>query len=46
MTHDWRGPIVVMRQSGTATDPLFYKDIKAADLRVVVDYFVTYGRDL
>jgi len=46
MTHDWRGPIVVMRQPGTATDPLVYEDMTAADLRVAVDYFVAYGRKL
>jgi len=44
MTHDWRGPIVVMRQPGTAIDPIFYEDISAADLRVAVDYFLSYGR--
>lgn len=44
MTHDWRGPIVVMRQPGTAVDPLSYEDISAGDLRVVVDYFLSYGR--
>ena len=43
MTHDWRGPIVVMRQPGTAVDPLFYEDIRARDFRVVVDYFLSYG---
>jgi hypothetical protein len=42
MSHDWRGPIILMRQPGTATDPLVYEDIKAGDLRVVVDYFVSY----
>jgi hypothetical protein len=44
MTHDWRGPIVVLRQPGTAMDPRFYEDVTAADLRIVVDYFVSYGR--
>jgi hypothetical protein len=44
LRHDWRGPIVVMRQPGTAIDPLFYEDIKAGDLRVAVDYFLSYGR--
>lgn len=44
--HDWRGPIVVMRQPGTAIDPLFYEDITAGDLRVAVDYFFSYGRGL
>lgn len=46
MAHDWRGPIVVMRQPGTAVDPLVYEDMTAADLRVAVDYFVAYGRNL
>ena len=46
MTHDWRGPIVVMRQPGTAVDPLFYEDIRASDLRVAIDYFLSYGRGL
>jgi hypothetical protein len=44
MTHDWRGPIVVMRQPGTAIDPLVYEDITASDLRVTMDYFLSYGR--
>ena len=42
MTHDWRGPIVVMRQPSTVIDPRFYEDIRAADLRVAVDYFLSY----
>ncbi|OCL02932.1 hypothetical protein AOQ84DRAFT_164543 [Glonium stellatum] len=42
MTHDWRGPIVVTRQPGTAIDPLFYEDIKAGDFRVAIDYFLSY----
>jgi hypothetical protein len=42
MTHDWRGPIVVMRQPGTAIDPLFYEDIRAGDFRVAIDYFLSY----
>ena len=46
MTHDWRGPIVVMRQPGTAIDPLFYEDIRAGDFRVAIDYFLSYGRGL
>jgi hypothetical protein len=43
-THDWRGPVVVMRRPGTAIDPLFYEDVGAGDFRVVVDYFLSYGR--
>ena len=46
MTHDWRGPIVVMRQPGTDVDPRVYEDMTAADLRVAVDYFLYYGRSL
>jgi hypothetical protein len=42
LRHDWRGPIVVMRQPGTAIDPLFYEDIKAGDLRVAVEYFLLF----
>jgi hypothetical protein len=42
MTHDWRGPIVVLRQPGTEIDPRFYEDVTAADLRIVVDYFPSY----
>lgn len=42
MTHDWRGPIVAMRQPGTAIDPLIFEDIRAADLRVAIDYFLSY----
>ena len=43
MTHNWCGPIVAMRQPGISFDPRFYEDITAADLRVVVDYFLSYG---
>lgn len=43
MAHDWRGPIVVMRQPGTAFDLVFYEDIRAGDLRVAIDYFLSYG---
>lgn len=43
MKHNWCGPIVAMRQPGTNVDPRFYEDITAADLRVVVDYFLLYG---
>jgi hypothetical protein len=42
--HDWRGPLVVMRRPGTAIDPLFYEDISAGDFRIVIDYFLSYGR--
>lgn len=46
MTHDWRGSLVAMRQPGTAVDPLIHEDIRAADLRVAIDYFLSYGRRL
>lgn len=42
--HDWRGPMLALRQPGTDMDPLFYEDIRAGDLRVATDYFITYGR--
>jgi hypothetical protein len=42
MIHDWSGPIVVMRQPGTAIDPLVYEDIRPGDLRVAVDNFLSY----
>lgn len=45
MGHDWRGPIVVVRQPGTAVDPLVHEDVRAGDLRVAIDYFVWYGRE-
>jgi hypothetical protein len=45
VAHDWGGPIVVMRQPGTACDTELFEDITAGDLRVAVDYFVAYGRD-
>jgi hypothetical protein len=44
MAHDWRGPIVVMRQPGTAMDPRLYEDIRGGDFRVAVDYFLSYGK--
>lgn len=40
--YDWRGPIVVMRQPDMGIDPLFYKDIRASDFRVTIDYFLSY----
>jgi hypothetical protein len=42
MTHDWRGPVVVMREQGTAIDPSSYEDVSAGDFRVVIDYFLSY----
>lgn len=45
MTHDWRGQILVLSKLTTTWDPRYYQDVTAADLRVAVDYFVTYGVD-
>lgn len=42
MTHNWRGLIVVMRQLDISVNPLFYKDIRASDFRVVINYFLSY----
>lgn len=42
MTHDWRGPIVVMYQPAIGVDPLFYEDVRAGDFRVAIDYFLSY----
>lgn len=41
--HDWRGPLFVFSQGGTDRDPYIYQDIKAGDLRIVIDYFLAYG---
>jgi hypothetical protein len=42
--YDWRGPFVVMRRPSTAmNNHLVYEDTKAGDLRVAVDYFLSYG---
>ncbi|KAH0556756.1 hypothetical protein GP486_005453 [Trichoglossum hirsutum] len=43
MLHDWRGPIVILSEPGTAIDPRIYQDITLSDLRIAVDYFLTYG---
>jgi hypothetical protein len=43
--HDWRGPIVVMRQPGTTMNHSVYEDIQAGDLRVAVDYLLSYDRN-
>ena len=40
--HDWRGPIVVLRQVGLEADPLYYEDVTLGDLRHAVDYFLWY----
>jgi hypothetical protein len=40
----WRGPLVALHQIGDASDPYtFYKDVTLEDLRIVVDWFKTYG---
>lgn len=41
--HDRRGPVTVMRQPGTAVDPLVYLDMTLGDFRVAVDHFVKYS---
>lgn len=40
--HTWKGPGVVMRQPGTAVDPLRYGDVQIADLTHCINYFATY----
>lgn len=41
---EWRGPLVALHQIGDADDPYtFYKDVTLEDLRIVVDWFKTYG---
>lgn len=40
----WRGSLVTLHQIGAADDPYtFYKDFTLEDLRIVVDWFKTYG---
>lgn len=39
---DWRGPLIVLGQPGTALDPLIHRDIVPMDLRLAVDYFRSY----
>jgi hypothetical protein len=43
MHHDWRGPIVILSKPGTAMDPRIHQNITLLDLRIAVDYFLTYG---
>lgn len=38
-----RATIVVMRQPGTSSDPLVYEDMTLADLRIAIDFFISYG---
>ncbi|MCJ1343142.1 hypothetical protein MMC31_001333 [Peltigera leucophlebia] len=45
LVSEWYSPIVVMRQPGTEMDPLVYEDMTLADLRVAVDYFISYGNE-
>ncbi|KAH7386479.1 hypothetical protein BKA64DRAFT_646034 [Cadophora sp. MPI-SDFR-AT-0126] len=44
--HDWKGPIVVLSQPGTLTEPSSYRDIVPSDLRVAADFFRVYGKGL
>lgn len=39
---DWRGPLIVLGQPGTALDPLIYRDIVPINLRLAVDYLRSY----
>jgi hypothetical protein len=39
---DWRGPLIVLGQPGTALDPLIHRDIVPMDLRLAVDYLRSY----
>lgn len=40
--HDWRGPLVVMVQQNRYD---IYCDVSLADLRIAVDYFISYADD-
>jgi hypothetical protein len=39
---DWRGPLIVLGQPGTAFDPLIHRDIVPTDFRLAVDYLRSY----
>jgi len=39
---NWRGPLIVLGQPGTAFDPLIHRDIVPMDLRLAVDYLRSY----
>lgn len=42
--HDWRGPVVALRQVGVGYQPYsVYEDITLADLNHTVSYFLAYG---
>lgn len=43
--HNWRGSVVILRRPGRAMDLGFHEDIRLADFRHVVDYFLTYKRN-
>lgn len=43
LVSEWKGPIVVMRQPSMKIDPLVYEDMTLADLRIVIDSFISYG---
>lgn len=42
-SHEWCGPVVVMRRDGTYLDHGWTEDITAADLRHIADYLDWYG---
>ncbi|KAI9724269.1 MAG: hypothetical protein M1828_003693 [Chrysothrix sp. TS-e1954] len=44
-SHDWRGPLVIMRQPGIDHDPLPYHHAEMSDLTAACDYFGTYMED-
>jgi len=40
----FKGPLVVLDQIGDASEPhAFFADVTLEDLRIVVDWFKTYG---
>ena len=43
MGHEWRGPILAMKEQGLSIDPQFFLDIDMRDYRDIVDYFILYG---
>ena len=43
--HEWRGPILAMKETGLGTDTRFFLDVDMQDYRDVVDYFISYRPD-
>jgi hypothetical protein len=39
---DWKGPLIVLGQPGTALDPLIHRDIVPMDVRLAIDYLRSY----